>query len=55
MSRFGAVAGEPVSLLLRGARMVDPATEADGVADLAIHDGRVVDAVDLPPGVIEVD
>jgi dihydroorotase len=55
MSRFGSVAAEPLSLLLRGARVMDPASGTDGVADLAVHDGRVVEAGDLPPGAVEVD
>ena len=55
MSRFGSVAAEPVSLLVRGARVVDPATGTDGVADLAVHRGVVVDPADLPSGAIEVD
>ncbi len=55
MSRFGSIAAEPVSLLLRGAHVVDPATGADGVADLAVHDGGVVAPADLPPDAVEVD
>jgi dihydroorotase len=55
MSRFGSVAAAPLSLLLRGARVVDPASGTDGVADLAVHDGLVVEAADLPPGAVEVD
>lgn len=55
MSRFGSVTGAPVSLLVRGARVVDPASGTDAVADLAIHDGSVVAAADLPAGAVEVD
>ncbi len=55
MSRFGSIAAEPVSLLLRGARVVDPAAGTDDVADLAVHGGLVVDAADLPSGAVEVN
>jgi dihydroorotase len=55
MSRFGSITDEPASLLLRGARVVDPAAGTDGVADLAVHDGRVVDRGDLPDHALEVD
>ena len=55
MSRFGSIAAKPVSLLVRGARVVDPATGTDGLADLAVHAGVVVDPADLPSGAIQVD
>jgi dihydroorotase len=55
MSRFGSVSGQPVSLLVRGARVVDPAGGTDAVADLAIHDGSFVAPGDLPAGATEVD
>ena len=55
MSRFGSIADPPVSLLLRGARVVDPASGTDAVADLAIRDGSFVDPADLPADAIRVD
>src|SRR5260370_35227880 len=35
-------------LLLRGGRVIDPANDQDGIADVAIRNGRVV-AVGAPP------
>ena len=39
MTRFGSLADAPASLLIHGARVVDPATGTDAAADLAVHDG----------------
>jgi dihydroorotase len=55
VSRFGSLAAEPVSLLLRQARVVDPSTGADGVADLAVHGGRITARGDLPNDALEID
>jgi dihydroorotase len=55
VSRFGSLADAPVSLLVHGARVVDPATGADGVAELAIHDGTFVDPSVLPADALRVD
>ncbi|HEX6129428.1 MAG TPA: dihydroorotase [Candidatus Limnocylindria bacterium] len=55
MTRLGSIADPPASLLLRGARVVDPANGTDGVADLAIRDGTVVDPADLPADAIRID
>ncbi|MEO8510403.1 MAG: dihydroorotase [Chloroflexota bacterium] len=42
LGRFGSIADEPASLLLRGARVVDPTTGRDEVGDVAIDGGVVV-------------
>jgi dihydroorotase len=49
------VADAPVSLLLAGVRVVDPANGTDGVRDLAVHAGQVVEPADLPDGAPRVD
>ena len=55
MSRFGSLADAPVSLLIHGARVVDPATGTDAVADFAVHDGAFVEPAALPAGAVRVD
>jgi dihydroorotase len=55
MSRFGSVADPPASLLLRGARVVDPANGTDAVGDLAVHDGTIVDPAALPGDAVSLD
>ncbi|HET7686277.1 MAG TPA: dihydroorotase [Candidatus Limnocylindria bacterium] len=45
---FGSVADAPATLLLRGARVVDPASGEDAVRDLAVRDGRIVEPAQLP-------
>ena len=42
--RFGRLTDPPASIVLVGARVIDPATGTDEIRDLAIHDGLVVDA-----------
>jgi dihydroorotase len=55
VTRFGSIADPPASLLLRGARVVDPANGTDAVADLAIRDGSFVDPADLSADAIRID
>ena len=55
MSRFGSLADPPATLLIRGARVVDPASGTDGVADLAVRDGTFVDPSSLPADALIVD
>lgn len=38
---FSGMSGAPYDLILRGGHVVDPATGLDGVADIAIRDGRI--------------
>jgi dihydroorotase len=45
---FGSLTDAPASLLIVGARVVDPGTGDDGVRDVAIHDGRFVEPATLP-------
>jgi dihydroorotase len=46
--RFGTLADQPASFLLAGVRVVDPAAGTDGVGDLAVAAGRIVDPAALP-------
>jgi dihydroorotase len=55
MRQFGSLADPPASFHLVGARVVDPASGTDAVADLAVHDGRFVDSGDLPPDTPTID
>lgn len=55
MSRFGSLADAPTTLLLSGARMVDPAAGTDRVGELAILEGRLVEANRLPAGAEAID
>jgi dihydroorotase len=55
MTRFGSLADAPISLLLRGARLIDPARGLDEVGDLAIHGGRIVEPAALPEGAAQID
>lgn len=52
---FGSLTDPPASLLLVGARVVDPGTGEDGVRDVAIHEGRFVDPASLPPGAERIE
>lgn len=49
MSRFGALADPPATLLLTGVRIIDPGAGTDRVGDLAILDGQFADPGSLPP------
>jgi dihydroorotase len=55
MSRFGSLEDGPASLLLAGVRIVDPASGTDRIGDLAILDGVIAKARDLPAGVDRID
>jgi dihydroorotase len=48
MSRYGSLTDPPVTLLIRGARIVDPGAGTDAVGDLAILEGVLVEASQLP-------
>jgi dihydroorotase len=51
-------AGPPATLLIRGARLLDPRAGIDGVADLLVRDGRVAeigDSLEPPEGAEVVD
>ena len=50
MTRFGSTADPPSSLLLVGARIIDPATGSDAVGDLAVLNGVIADPADAPAG-----
>ncbi len=55
MSRFGSLADPMATLLLSGARIVDPASGTDREGDLAILDGRFVAAGSLPANAERID
>jgi dihydroorotase len=55
MSRFGSLGDPAATLLLSGARVIDPAAGTDEVRDLAILDGRLADPRSLPPGAERID
>jgi len=55
MSRFGSLGDPPATLLLSGARLIDPATGTDDVRDLAILDGRLADPRSVPQGSQRID
>jgi dihydroorotase len=55
VSRFGSLADPPASLLLRCARVVDPSSGTDAVADLAVHGGTFVEPAALPDDAVRVD
>jgi len=51
---------EPAELVIRGARLLDPAAGIEGVHDLVVRDGRIAElappgAAELPPGVELID
>jgi dihydroorotase len=52
---FGRLTDPPVSLLLAGVRVLDPASRTDEVRDLGIVDGVIVDAAEVPPGAPRID
>lgn len=55
MSRFGSLDDPPLTLLLRGARVIDPADGTDLIRNLALVDGRVADPAQFPPGAAQLD
>ena len=52
---FGRLTDPPASLLLAGVRIVDPSDGTDAVGDLAIVDGRIVAAGEVPPSAERID
>jgi dihydroorotase len=52
---FGSLADGPATLVIRGARLVDPATGRDETGDLVIDDGRIADPKSPPAGAEPVD
>jgi dihydroorotase len=50
MTRFGSIADAPVSVVLAGARIIDPAAGSDAVGDLAVVDGVLADPSEAPSG-----
>jgi dihydroorotase len=55
MSRFGSLDGPAATLLLSGARVIDPATGTEEVRDVAIVDGRLADQRLLPTDSERID
>lgn len=55
MTRFGRLSDRPVSFVVNGARVVDPASGTDGPLDVAVRDGRLTDPAQLPPGTPTLD
>ncbi|MEO8639073.1 MAG: dihydroorotase [Chloroflexota bacterium] len=49
MSRFGSLSDPAATFLLSGVRVIDPSTGEDGVRDLAVVDGQLVEPAALPP------
>jgi dihydroorotase len=48
MSGFGSLSDPPATFLLSGARVIDPSTGEDGVRDLAVVDGQLVETAEIP-------
>ena len=55
MSEFGSLEDAPARLLLRGIRLVDPANSVDQVGDLAILNGQLVEASEMPRDAERID
>jgi dihydroorotase len=55
MSRFGSLADPPATLLVSGVRIIDPGAGIDGVGDLAIRDGQIVEPGGIPAGAERID
>ncbi len=55
MSRFGSLDDPPATLLLSGVRIVDPSSGRDGLGDLAISAGLLVEAGSLPADADRID
>lgn len=52
---YGRLTDPPASLLLAGVRIVDPSDGTDSIGDLAVRDGRIVAAAEVPPSVQRID
>jgi len=55
MSRFGSVDDPPATLILSGARVIDPQAGTDDVRDVAILDGRLVDPRSMRGGADRIE
>jgi dihydroorotase len=55
MTRFGSLLEPPATLLIVGARVIDPAVGEDAVRDLALLEGRLTDPAELPPDADRID
>ena len=55
MARFGSIADEPASLVLVGARVIDPATGTDARQDLAVLQGRLAPVDQAPSDAPRID
>ena len=55
MSRFGSLSDPAATLLLSGARVIDPGAGIDQVGELSILEGHLADPESLPPGAERVD
>lgn len=53
--RSGLLTDAPASFVLAGARVVDPTAGTDEIRDLAVLDGRFVDAARVPEGTERID
>jgi dihydroorotase len=52
---FGRLTDAPATLLIRGARVIDPASGSDEVRDIAMRDGILVPSDELPPDAPRLD
>lgn len=52
---FGSLSSAPATLLLAGARVIDPSDGTDAVRDLALIDGFLVEPGRVPPGAERID
>ncbi len=52
---FGRLTDAPATLLIAGARVIDPGAGTDRVGDVGVREGVIVDAATLPAGAARVD
>jgi dihydroorotase len=55
MSSFGSLGDPAATFVLIGARIIDPSTGEDGIRDLAVVDGHLVDPGEAPSDVPRLD
>jgi dihydroorotase len=55
MSSFGSLGDPAATFVLTRARIVDPSSGEDGVRDLAVVDGRLVELAKAPPDAMRLD
>ncbi|HTI30009.1 MAG TPA: dihydroorotase [Methylomirabilota bacterium] len=55
MSSFGSLGDPAATFVLTGARVLDPLADADGIGDLAVADGLLVDPASAPSDAPRVD